>query len=100
MLYHLFTYLKEQFNMPGAGVFYFISFRTAMAIILSLIISLVYGKRLIKYLHRKQIGETVRDLGLEGEKQKSPPETREGISYSNNVKLFFVCLRCLSFFLF
>jgi phospho-N-acetylmuramoyl-pentapeptide-transferase len=62
MLYHLFTYLKEQFNMPGAGVFYFISFRTAMAIILSLIISLVYGKRLIKYLHRKQIGETVRDL--------------------------------------
>jgi phospho-N-acetylmuramoyl-pentapeptide-transferase len=79
MLYHLFTYLKEQFNMPGAGVFYFISFRTAMAIILSLIISLVYGKRLIKYLHRKQIGETVRDLGLEGEKQKSGTPTMGGI---------------------
>ena len=69
MLYHIFTYLKEQFNIPGAGVFYFISFRTALAIIMSLFISLVYGKRLIKYLHRKQIGETVRDLGLEGEKQ-------------------------------
>lgn len=79
MLYHLFTYLKQQFNIPGAGVFYFISFRTAMAIILSLIISLVYGKRLIKYLHRKQIGETVRDLGLEGEKQKSGTPTMGGI---------------------
>jgi phospho-N-acetylmuramoyl-pentapeptide-transferase len=65
--------------MPGAGVFYFISFRTALAIILSLVISLVYGKSLIKYLHRKQIGETVRDLGLEGEKQKSGTPTMGGI---------------------
>jgi len=65
--------------MPGAGVFYFISFRTAMAIILSLIISLVFGKSLIKYLHRKQIGETVRDLGLEGEKQKKGTPTMGGI---------------------
>ncbi|MBK7763507.1 MAG: phospho-N-acetylmuramoyl-pentapeptide-transferase [Bacteroidetes bacterium] len=79
MLYHLFTYLKTHFNIPGAGVFYFISFRTAMAIMLSLIISLVYGKRLIRYLHRKQIGETVRDLGLEGEKQKSGTPTMGGI---------------------
>jgi len=79
MLYHLFTYLREQFNIPGVGVFYFISFRTGMAIILSLVISLVYGKRLIKYLHRKQIGETVRDLGLEGEKQKSGTPTMGGI---------------------
>ena len=79
MLYHLFTYLREQFNIPGAGVFYFISFRTAMAIILSLVISLVYGKRLIKFLHKKQIGETVRDLGLEGEKQKSGTPTMGGI---------------------
>jgi phospho-N-acetylmuramoyl-pentapeptide-transferase len=79
MLYHLFTYLKTQFHIPGAGVFYFISFRAAMAIILSLIISLVYGKRLIKFLHRKQIGETVRDLGLEGEKQKSGTPTMGGI---------------------
>lgn len=79
MLYHLFTYLKSHFNIPGAGVFYFISFRTAMAIMLSLIISLVYGKRLIRYLHKKQIGETVRDLGLEGEKQKSGTPTMGGI---------------------
>jgi len=79
MLYHLFTYLKQHFDIPGAGVFYFISFRTALAIILSLIISLVYGKRLIKYLHRKQIGETVRDLGLAGEKQKSGTPTMGGI---------------------
>jgi phospho-N-acetylmuramoyl-pentapeptide-transferase len=62
-----------------AGVFYFISFRAAMSIILSLVISLVYGKRLIKYLHKKQIGETVRDLGLEGEKQKSGTPTMGGI---------------------
>ncbi len=79
MLYYLFTYLKEHFNIPGTGVFYFISFRTMMAIILSLVISLVYGKRLIKYLHKKQIGETVRDLGLEGEKQKSGTPTMGGI---------------------
>lgn len=79
MLYHLFTYLKTQFNIPGVGVFYFISFRAAMAVILSLIISLVYGKRLIQYLRRKQIGETVRDLGLEGEKQKSGTPTMGGI---------------------
>jgi phospho-N-acetylmuramoyl-pentapeptide-transferase len=65
--------------MPGAGVFYFISFRAAMAVILSLVISLVYGKRLIKYLHRKQIGETVRDLGLDGEKAKRGTPTMGGI---------------------
>lgn len=65
--------------MPGVGVFYFISFRAAMAIILSLIISLVYGKKIIKYLHKKQIGETVRDLGLEGEKQKKGTPTMGGI---------------------
>ncbi len=79
MLYYLFTYLRENYGMPGVGVFYFISFRAAMSIILSLVISLVYGKRLIKYLHRKQIGETVRDLGLEGEKQKSGTPTMGGI---------------------
>ncbi|MBL7752888.1 MAG: phospho-N-acetylmuramoyl-pentapeptide-transferase [Chitinophagaceae bacterium] len=79
MLYHLFTYLREHFNMPGAGVFYFITFRAAMAIVLSLVISLVYGKRLIRFLHKKQIGETVRDLGLEGEKQKKGTPTMGGI---------------------
>lgn len=79
MLYYLFTYLREHFNMPGVGVFYFISFRAAIAIILSLIISMVYGKRLIRFLHAKQIGETVRDLGLAGEKQKSGTPTMGGI---------------------
>lgn len=79
MLYYLFTYLKEHFNMPGVGVFYFISFRAAMAIILSLFISMIYGKRIIRFLHGKQIGETVRDLGLAGEKQKSGTPTMGGI---------------------
>lgn len=79
MLYYFFTYLKEQFNLPGAGAFYFISTRVALAIILSLIISLVFGKRIIRFLHRKQIGETIRDLGLEGEKAKSGTPTMGGV---------------------
>lgn len=79
MLYHLFTYLKAQFDLPGFGVFYFISFRAALAVMLSLFISLVYGKRLINFLHKKQIGETIRDLGLEGEKQKRGTPTMGGI---------------------
>jgi phospho-N-acetylmuramoyl-pentapeptide-transferase len=65
--------------MFGAGVFYYITFRTAMAIILSLIISMLMGKRFISFLHKKQIGETVRDLGLEGEKQKKGTPTMGGI---------------------
>jgi phospho-N-acetylmuramoyl-pentapeptide-transferase len=79
MLYYLFTYLRENFGMFGAGVFYYITFRTAMAIILSLIISMLMGKRFIAFLHKKQIGETVRDLGLEGEKQKKGTPTMGGI---------------------
>jgi phospho-N-acetylmuramoyl-pentapeptide-transferase len=79
MLYHLFTYLRENFGMFGAGVFYYITFRTAMAIILSLLITTVLGKRLINYLQRKQIGETVRDLGLAGEVQKKGTPTMGGI---------------------
>lgn len=79
MLYYLFTYLRENFGMFGAGVFYYITFRTAMAIILSLIISMLMGKSFIKFLHKKQIGETVRDLGLEGEKQKKGTPTMGGI---------------------
>ena len=65
MLYYLFQYLNEHFNFPGAGVFQYISFRAAFAIIASLIISLVIGKSLIRYLQKKQVGEIVRDLGLE-----------------------------------
>jgi len=79
MLYYLFTYLREHFGMFGAGVFYYITFRAAMAIILSLVITMVFGKKLIKYLQRKQIGETVRDLGLAGENQKKGTPTMGGL---------------------
>jgi phospho-N-acetylmuramoyl-pentapeptide-transferase len=79
MLYYLFTYLREHFGLFGAGIFYYITFRAAMAVILSLVITLLMGKRLINYLHRKQIGETVRDLGLHGEKQKQGTPTMGGL---------------------
>jgi phospho-N-acetylmuramoyl-pentapeptide-transferase len=72
MLYYLFDYL-QQIDFPGAGVFQYITFRSAMAIITSLIISMLYGKRLIRFLQIKQIGETVRDFGLEGQLQKKEP---------------------------
>lgn len=79
MLYYLFQFLDQHFNIPGAGVFQFISFRTAMSIMLSLLISLVMGKHIIALLHRKQIGEIVRELGLEGEKQKKGTPTMGGV---------------------
>jgi len=79
MLYYLFTWLQEQFHIPGAGLFQYISFRTAMAVIVSLIITTVYGSRLIRALHNKQVGETIRDLGLEGEKQKAGTPTMGGL---------------------
>lgn len=79
MLYYLFTYLREHFGMFGAGMFYYITFRAAMAIILSLVITTVLGKNLINYLQHKQIGETVRDLGLAGENQKKGTPTMGGI---------------------
>ena len=70
MLYYLFDYLDKTIDFPGAGMFQFISFRAAMAVILSLLISLVFGKSLIALLKKKQAGETVRELGLEGQKDK------------------------------
>ena len=79
MLYYLFGYLHKEFNLPGAGVFQYISFRAALALITSLMISLVFGKRIIKMLHRKQIGETVRELGLTGQKEKQGTPTMGGI---------------------
>ena len=79
MLYQLFTWLKQEFNVPGAGMFQFLTFRIAMAILLSLLIATVYGKRLILFLQRKQIGESVRDLGLEGQTQKKGTPTMGGI---------------------
>jgi phospho-N-acetylmuramoyl-pentapeptide-transferase len=78
MLYYLFKYLHE-LNVPGAGVFAYISFRSAMAVITSLFISLLIGKRIIKYLQVKQIGEVVRDLGLEGQYQKIGTPSMGGI---------------------
>src|SRR5262245_23616540 len=79
MLYYLFTWLSKEFNISGAGLFYYITFRAAMAVVLSLFIATIYGKRLINFLKRKQICETVRDLGLAGEQQKKGTPTMGGI---------------------
>ncbi len=78
MLYYLFQYLNE-LDVPGAGVFEYITFRTAMAVITSLIISMLFGKRIIDYLRKLQVGETVRDLGLEGQMQKQGTPTMGGL---------------------
>ncbi|HTH83659.1 MAG TPA: phospho-N-acetylmuramoyl-pentapeptide-transferase [Mucilaginibacter sp.] len=79
MLYYLFTYLNKNYSIPGAGVFQYITFRMAMAVITSLIITTVYGRRLIDYLRYKQVGETVRNLGLEGQMQKAGTPTMGGL---------------------
>lgn len=79
MLYYLFNYLKSAFNISGAGVFQYITFRVSMSIILSLVISMVMGKSIVKFLQRKQIGETIRELGLEGEQSKKGTPTMGGL---------------------
>lgn len=79
MLYHLFSWLSKTFHLPGAGLFQFLTFRIAMAIILSLLIATIYGKKMIEFLRRRQIGEAVRDLGLEGQMQKKGTPTMGGI---------------------
>ena len=79
MLYYLFNYLRIHFNTPGAGLFTYISFRAALAIILSLVISMIYGKNIIELLKRKQIGETIRELGLQGENTKKGTPTMGGL---------------------
>jgi len=79
MLYYLFEYLEKQFQIPGASLFGFITFRAALAIILSLLISTIFGKRIIKYLQKQQVGETIRDLGLEGQVEKAGTPTMGGI---------------------
>lgn len=78
MLYYLFQYLNE-LDVPGSGVFEYITFRTAASVIVSLLISMVFGKRIIDMLHRKQVGETVRDLGLDGQKTKQGTPTMGGL---------------------
>jgi phospho-N-acetylmuramoyl-pentapeptide-transferase len=79
MLYYLFEYLEQQFQFPGATLFGFLTFRAAMAIILSLLISTIYGKRIIRFLQKQQVGETIRDLGLEGQVEKAGTPTMGGI---------------------
>jgi phospho-N-acetylmuramoyl-pentapeptide-transferase len=79
MLYYLFKYLEEEYNMPGASLFGFITFRAAIAFVLSLGFSTIYGKRIINFLQKQQVGETVRDLGLAGQAQKEGTPTMGGI---------------------
>ncbi|MCM4161513.1 phospho-N-acetylmuramoyl-pentapeptide-transferase [Antarcticibacterium flavum] len=79
MLYYLFKFLDENYDIPGTGLFEFISFRSAMAIIFSLGISTIYGKKIINYLLRKQVGESVRDLGLKGQSEKAGTPTMGGL---------------------
>ena len=79
MLYYLFEYLQSTYNFPGAGLFQYISFRAALAVITSLIVSLVFGGRIIRYIERKQIGEEVRMLGLAGEESKKGTPTMGGL---------------------
>jgi len=79
MLYYLFEFLENNYDLPGARLFQYISFRAASAIILSLLISTIFGKRIILFLQRKQIGESVRELGLEGQKEKAGTPTMGGL---------------------
>lgn len=79
MLYYLFEYLEKQYQLPGAGLFQFITFRAAVAIILSLLVATIFGKKIINFLRKKQIGETVRELGLQGQSEKTGTPTMGGI---------------------
>lgn len=79
MLYYLFEYLENTYNLPGAGLFQFLTFRSAVSVIMSLVIATVFGKKIINYLRKKQIGETVRDLGLEGQSEKAGTPTMGGL---------------------
>ena len=79
MLYYLFEILESQFNFPGASLFSYLSFRAAVSVLLSLIISIIFGKKIINYLKRKQIGENIRELGLDGEDKKVGTPTMGGL---------------------
>lgn len=79
MLYHLFDYIDRMFNIPGTGVFQYTTFRSAMAALFSLTITITFGKSIIKWIQKKQIGETVRDLGLEGQQEKKGTPTMGGL---------------------
>lgn len=92
MLYYLFRFLEESFDFPGAGLFGFVSFRAAITLITSLFLSMIVGKHIINFLKRKQIGETIRELGLAGENQKKNTPTMGGI-----IILIAILLPCLLF---
>lgn len=92
MLYYLFDYLEKHYNFPGAGLFHYISFRAALAIILSLTISMIFGKNLIAKLRRLQVADEIRDLGLAGEKQKQGTPTMGGL-----IILASILIPCLLF---
>jgi phospho-N-acetylmuramoyl-pentapeptide-transferase len=79
MLYYLFEYFDKTLNIPGTGVFQYITFRSALAVILSLMISTIYGKRIIAFLRNQQVGETVRELGLAGQNEKAGTPTMGGL---------------------
>ena len=91
MLYYLFEYLEQQYQLPGASLFGYISFRSAAAIITSLLISTIFGKKVIEFLRVKQIGESIRDLGLKGQKEKAGTPTMGGliIIFATLIPVFF-----------
>ena len=88
MLYNLFDYLDANFDLAGAGVFKYISFRAGLAAALSLIITITFGKSLINLLRKKQVGETIRDLGLEGQQEKAGTPTMGGLIIQANGRQF------------
>ena len=94
MLTALFEFFDRVYDLPGAGVFQYITFRSAMAAIFSLLISLVFGKRIIALIRRQQVGETVRDLGLEGQKEKEG-KTQAGTVILTNTKFVRVIYRTM-----
>ena len=79
MFYYLFEYLENEYHLIGASVFQYISFRAALAVMTSLLISMVFGKRIISTLLKKQVGETIRELGLDGQKEKEGTPTMGGL---------------------
>jgi len=79
MLYYLFDFLEKHYHIPGAGLFQFITFRAGLAVVFSLLIATVYGKKIINFLQKQQVGETVRDLGLDGQNEKAGTPTMGGI---------------------
>ena len=79
MLYYLFDYLEKTYQFPGAGLFQFLTFRASLAVLFSLLIAIIYGKKIIKFLRKQQVGETIRDLGLEGQIEKAGTPSMGGI---------------------